>query len=239
MGVRLCGAGYSGRFIDQVVGQGLLPFSLRDLETQRYRWCSGNFQTLLRHLRTILIPSGPLSLHKRLVVVSQLTAWFNLAMVPTVLLLALLVLDREHTLAASLAAVVIILSLCDVVVRIIGRGFRDRLGTGVIFRALACRIALAPRSARATFDAVAGASFTFIVTNKDGTGASGRSAIPFVHLMLFVVPLMLLVGAAPSDPLIQAALLTLMLPLPAALVTDQSLRAYRLALGGAGTEDMA
>ncbi|MFU8863548.1 MAG: glycosyltransferase family 2 protein [Rhodobacterales bacterium] len=240
MGVRLCRAGYSGRFIDQVVGQGLLPFSLRDLETQRYRWCSGNFQTLLQHLRTVLTPSGPLSLHKRLVVVSQLTAWFNLAMVPTVLLLALLALGRGHTLAASLAAAVIVLSLCDVALRIIGRGLRDKLGGGVILRALACRIALAPRSARATFDAVAGGRFTFVVTDKSGTGASSRIAIPLAHLVLFVAPLLLLVVAAPSEPLIHAALLTLMLPLPAAILTDRSLRAYRHALvGNPGAEDMA
>lgn len=239
MGVRLCRAGYSGRFINRVVGRGLLPFSLRDLETQRYRWCSGNFQTLLRHLRLILTPSSPLSLHKRLVVMSQLTAWFNLALVPAVLLLALVSLGRGHTLAASLAAAVIVLSLCDVVLRIIGRGLRDKLGCAVIFRALACRIALAPRSAKATFDAVAGGRFTFVVTKKDEAGALGRLDVPSAHLLLFVASLMLLIGAAPSAPLIHAALLTLMLPLPAAIVTDQSLRAYCLALGGPEAEEVA
>ncbi|WP_255006553.1 hypothetical protein [Roseovarius sp. M141] len=40
----------------------------------------------------------------------------------------------------------------------------------------------------------------------------------------------------PTEPLIRAALLALLLPLPAALLTDTSLRAYRAAIAPPLTE---
>lgn len=239
MGVRLCNAGFTGRFIDQIVGQGLLPFSLMDLEKQRYRWCSGNFQTLLRHCRTILTPKGSLSVHKRLVVVSQLTAWFNLSLVPAVVLLGTFPLGRERSIVAVLAASVIVLGFVDVVFRIIGRGARDGLGVRVMSLALACRVALAPQSAKATFDAILGEKFKFIVTDKSGVASSSAARLPLYHLILFAVALLVLIGAQPANPVIIAALLALMLPLPAAMVTDKSLRSYRQTILASQAEAMA
>lgn len=226
MGVRLCNAGFTGRFINQVVGQGLLPFSLADLEQQRYRWCSGNCQTLLRHCRTILTKQGSMGLHKRLVILSQLTAWLNLALIPTVLLLAALLIDRGPSFEATLAASVIVLGLIDVVVRVAGRGFRDGLGCSVTINALACRLALAPRSAKATLDAISGEELMFHVTNKVGSNRSWSTRIPLGQLMLFTMSLVVLSSVLPANPLVVAALLALMLPLPAAVLTDRSLNAY-------------
>ncbi|MGB3244627.1 MAG: glycosyltransferase family 2 protein [Sulfitobacter sp.] len=227
VGVRLCNAGFTGRFINQIVGRGLLPFSLADLETQRYRWCSGNFQTLLRHCQTILTFKGSMSLHKRLVIVSQLTAWFNLALIPTVVLLAAVLLGREHSVAAVLSACVVLLSFFDVALRIIGRGVRDDLELAVICHALACRFALAPKSAKATFDAILGEEFKFLVTKKHIREVARGVQIPIWHLALFVISLFVLVGLHPTHSTVIAALLALMLPLPAALLTDKSLHDYR------------
>lgn len=236
MGVRLCNAGFTGRFINQVVGQGFLPFSLSDLEQQRYRWCSGNLQTLLRHCRTILTQEGSMGLHKRLVIVSQLTAWFNLALFPTLVLIAALISGKGQTWAAILAASVIVLSLVDVVVRISSRGFRDRLGVSVTIHALACRLALAPRSAKATFDAILGEELTFVVTDKVGSNKSGGTSIPKCQLLLFILSLAILFSVLPSNVLIVAALLTLMLPLPATLMTDSSLSTYRKSVSTSSQE---
>jgi cellulose synthase/poly-beta-1,6-N-acetylglucosamine synthase-like glycosyltransferase len=227
LGVRLCNAGYAGRFINQVVGQGLLPFSLIDLEKQRYRWCSGNARTLLKHSKTILMPAGAFNLHKRLVVVSQLTAWFNLTLVPCVLLMVWLLIGRGHSVAALLAAGIIVLSLCDIAIRVISRGLRDKLAISVVLHALACRIALAPQSAKATFDALAGGRLKFIVTDKFGSQRRSHGHLKLCHLLLFATALALLIGMPDVNSIVFAALLILMLPLPAALMTDRSLRAYR------------
>ncbi|MEB8386748.1 glycosyltransferase [Rhodobacteraceae bacterium KMM 6894] len=230
LGVRLCQAGFAGRFINQVVGKGLLPLSLADLEKQRYRWCSGNFQTLMRHLRTIFTPAGSFNLHKRLVIVSQLTAWFNLALVPSVLLVIWLVTGQGGSVAAALAAGVIVLSLCDIALRVIARGLRDGLPLSVILHALACRIALAPQSSKATFDAATGMRLKFLVTDKSGDTRADAAHLPLCHLGLFALALVLLFGIQPANPLVIVALLILMAPLPAALLTDRSLRAYRKAM---------
>ncbi|MFW8637558.1 glycosyltransferase family 2 protein [Cribrihabitans pelagius] len=240
LGVRLCNSGYAGRFIHQIVGQGLLPFCLKDLEKQRYRWCSGNFQTLLHHFGTILTPNGSLTLAKRVVILSQLTAWLNLALLPCALLLIWLVTGQANSVAAMLAAGGIVLSLCDVVVRVTGRALRDRLAPRVTLHALACRIALAPQSARATFDALCGGRLNFIVTDKSGakSGARGGAVggLYLCHSLLFAIAFAVLFTSQPVNFLIVAGLLSLMLPLPAAWITDRSLRSYYQAIVAAPKE---
>ncbi|QXT39049.1 glycosyltransferase family 2 protein [Gymnodinialimonas ceratoperidinii] len=227
LGVRLCNAGFSGRFINQVVGRGLLPLSLNDLEKQRYRWCSGNFQTLLRHGASILTASGAFTLHKRLVILSQLTAWFNLALIPFVLLTVWMLTGRQDTAAVTIAAAAIVLSLCDITVRVVARGWRDRLALPVVLQALACRIALAPQSAKATFDGLIGSGLNFVVTDKSGAEGKGCCPLSLGHLLIFLSAVVMLVTVQPANPVILAALLVLMLPLLAASLTDQSLRNYR------------
>ncbi|MBV7411098.1 glycosyltransferase family 2 protein [Maritimibacter sp. DP1N21-5] len=239
LGVRLCKGGYSGRFINQVVGKGLLPLSLRDLERQRYRWCSGNFQTLMTHAATIFTRTGALSLHKRLVVLSQLTAWFNLALIPAMLLGAWLLTGRADSTASTLAACAIVLSLCDIVIRVLARGLRDGLPPGVLARALACRIALAPQSAKATFDALAGSRLTFVVTDKSGLKDAAARNFSVCPWLPFLAAAVLFIVAHPTNPLILAALGALMLPLPAAMLTFRSLRGYRQAVLLLGREAMA
>lgn len=236
LGVRLCHAGFIGRFINQIVGKGLLPLSFRDLEKQRYRWCSGNVQTLLRHGRTILTPTGNFNMHKRLVILSQLTAWFSLALVPFALLTVWMLTSQEHTGAATLAAGAIVLSLCDITIRVVARGLRDRQALPVILHALACRIALVPQSAKATFDALTGCRLTFVVTDKSGDRGQVTGPLSACHLMVFATSVLLLISAQPTEPLILAALLALLLPLPAAVLTDTRLRAYRAAIAPPLTE---
>lgn len=230
IGVRLCDAGFTGRFINQVVGQGLLPFSLSELEQQRYRWCSGNFQTLLKHGQKILTQRGSMGLHKRLVIISQLTAWFNLTLLPTILLFAALLLGRDQSLAATLAAGVIVLGFIDVVLRIGSRGLRDGLGYTVTIHALVCRLALSPRSAKATLDAILDENFTFLVTDKAGSNTSWRIHLPLGQFLLFTFSVTLLLIFSPANPMVVIALLVLMMPLPAALLTASSLQSYRQAI---------
>ncbi|WP_138935434.1 glycosyltransferase family 2 protein [Roseovarius arcticus] len=230
LGVRLCHAGYSGRFINEVVGQGLLPLSLRDLEKQRYRWCSGNLRTLLRHLPIITGHASSLNIQQRLVVITQLTAWFNLALVPAILLLAALLLDSATAGLVAFASATIVLCLLDVVLRVAERGINEARSLSTILAALACRIALAPQSAKATLDGVIGGKLQFIVTNKSGDAVSRYRTVPIGHVALFVLSLCALIAAEPHHILVIAALITLMLPLPAALFTARNLRSYRASI---------
>nr|WP_324753266.1 glycosyltransferase family 2 protein [Roseovarius sp. Pro17] len=230
LGVRLCHAGYAGRFINQVVGQGLLPLSLSDLEKQRYRWCSGNLRTLLRHLPIILGQASSLKLQQRLVVITQLTAWFNLALVPAVLLLTALLLDRAPAALVAFAAATIVLSLLDIVLRVTERGINEARSPSMILAALACRIALAPQSAKATLDGLLGVKLQFVVTNKSGAEEQQNRPAPIGHMVLFIVSLCTLIVVGPTHLLVIAALFTLMLPLPAALLTNKSLRSYRTSI---------
>lgn len=239
LGVRLCNAGFSGRFINQVVGKGLLPLSLCDLEKQRYRWCSGNVQTLMRHAAIVFGLAGSLTLAKRIAILSQLTAWVNLALVPSLLLMAWLLTGQDHTAPATLAGVAIVLSLCDIIIRVLARGWRDRLAPGIALRALACRIALAPQSAKATFDALTGCRLKFIVTDKTGSRTPAVSALSPCTLLIFIIGVLLLAIAQPPDPIVLTALTALMLPLPAAVLTGNSLRAYRDAVKAQTQEAMA
>lgn len=227
LGVRLCNAGLSGRFINQVVGHGLLPLSFADLEKQRYRWCSGNFQTLLRHAQPVFMHPGRLNLHRRLVVITQLTAWLNLALVPAIVLLGSVLLSTGHTSLTTIAALATLLPFLDIVLRIMGRGIRGELPLDVILRALACRIALAPRCAKATFDAMMGQELKFVVTDKSGVEAHGFLRVPSTHVVLFCLSSVALIAAAADGALVAGALMFLMLPLPAAILTENSLRAYR------------
>lgn len=247
LGVRLCRTGHRGRFIDQVAGRGLLPLALADLERQRYRWCSGNVQTLRRHLPAILSRRGGMDLPVRLAVLSQLTAWVHLGLIPAGLLLSHLALGRAEAPAVPLAAAVLLLGLADSVARILGRGRQDRPDPATLIGALACRLALAPQSARATLDALSGQRTRFVVTDKSGTRSGpgarggfgwgfgwgfggrigGRAAIPWAQLVLFATALPILLLAPPHQPAIRAALMTLMLPLPAALWIRAGLNGYR------------
>ena len=230
LGVRLCHAGYSGRFINQIVGQGLLPLSLSDLEKQRYRWCSGNLRTLLRHLPSIAGRASSLNIQQRLVVVTQLTAWFNLALVPAILLLTVLLSGSATAGLVAFASATIVLSLLDVVLRVAERGINEARSFSTIFAALACRIALAPQSAKATLDGMLGGKLRFIVTNKSGGAVSRHHPLPIGHAALFILSLCALIAAEPNHVLVIAALITLMLPLPAALLTASNLRSYRASI---------
>lgn len=230
-GVRLCQAGYVGRFISHVVGEGLLPLSLRDLEKQRYRWASGNLQTLRSHMSIITDRTSALSRAKRFAVLSQLTAWLNLSLLPAAIMILSLLTGRSNQAVVMLSAGTILLSLYDLSWRLIYRGCLDGLSTRHIASALASRLALAPTAARATVDMLLGLRKGFEVTDK--SGASGRKLardLSLHHVLPACAALVVLPAALHLGPLITAATLALALPLPSAIVTACDLQSYRRTL---------
>ncbi len=227
MGVRLCRKGFSGRFINRIVGRGYMPLSLRDLARQRHRWAGGNLRTLLVHAPAILFGGDQMGWRRRGAILSQLSAWLNLALLPALILLAALLTGLGGPVLVLLAAVCVLVCLVDIAGRLAWRGFRDRTAWPVIAAAVVHRMALAPVSALATVDVLLGRTLTYVVTDK--SGASGRDIddVPFSSLLLFGLAALAIPNAAEQGLLSFAAVCALMTPLPAALATARTLKRYR------------
>ncbi|MFZ3582753.1 glycosyltransferase family 2 protein [Loktanella sp. DJP18] len=227
LGVRLCRMGFTGRFIGRIVGRGLLPFSLRDLERQRHRWASGNLQTLIAHAPALLAGQGGLGWRKRAAIVSQLTAWINLSLLPVVALLVGLATGRGGDALVLLAGASVWLTLIDIASRLMGQGRPVRTGPAIRAAAICHRIALAPVAACATLEAMIGRSLPFAVTDKSGT-ANRVGHVPATSLVLFTAAALLLPQALAQGWVVTGAVAALLLPLPAAWATARTLDRYRL-----------
>jgi cellulose synthase/poly-beta-1,6-N-acetylglucosamine synthase-like glycosyltransferase len=76
LGVRMNLLGYKGVYVDQVIGQGVMPYDVSSLRKQRSRWSFGNAQTLRKHIVALFFARG-LTLGQRIALILQLTAWFD------------------------------------------------------------------------------------------------------------------------------------------------------------------
>ncbi len=227
LGVRLCKAGFRGRYIPKVVGKGLLPLTLADLSRQRHRWTSGNFSTLALHLPGLLSSKGRLSKGQAIAIIAQLGAWLNFCLVPAACLLSASLLGRGNADLMTVASLSIVLAFGDIVARLLSRGFTDGRVRGHAISAIATRLALAPAAARATVDACFDRKALFVVTRKSATSTALPADIPLDHLFLFALALMAVFAV--SDPALvhSLALTILALPLPAGLWAATELLRYR------------
>lgn len=227
LGLRLRRLGYRGRFVDRVIGRGILPLDLSGLEQQRYRWSQGN-------LRTILQGVSGLSLNAAFHVASQLTAWANLALpLAGVLIgggiaLALGSQAEQLSLITTLAGMGLVLvfvsaSLPLIMVALVS----GRTDLATVLAAISARIALVLQSAIGTADALLGQRGTFRRTSKDSNDAHDRIGICLPLLAAMGVALL----AVPSlPPMAAAGAALLILPFPLALNTRMRLAAYRTAI---------
>lgn len=226
MGVRLCANGFSGRFIGQVVGRGYLPFSFSDLERQRHRWASGNLQTLITHAASILVGRNAMGWQRRGAIVSQLTAWLNLSLLPAVLLVVALLTGNGGTTLPIIAATCLLLGIADIVLRLTLRAKPDGTSAPVLLAAIVNRLALVPVSALATIEVLAGRQMHFVVTDKSGNRRHGAE-VPWLSFVPFVAGGLVLAAAVAHGPIVTLGVIALMLPFPAALATAGTLRRYR------------
>lgn len=90
IGMRMWRMGARGRYVDRVVGRGMLPLDLRGLRRQRYRWAAGNARTLFSHLGAGI---GRWPGHGRWAVIAQLTAWIGFGAAPLLSLAAALAVE--------------------------------------------------------------------------------------------------------------------------------------------------
>jgi cellulose synthase/poly-beta-1,6-N-acetylglucosamine synthase-like glycosyltransferase len=88
LGLRLSLKGFSAVFVNEVIGQGVMPYDLESLKKQRWRWAFGNAQILKLNWRELFL-GRQLGWRQKLGFLSHLTAWFNFNLVPSLSLIAL------------------------------------------------------------------------------------------------------------------------------------------------------
>jgi glycosyltransferase involved in cell wall biosynthesis len=79
--LRLLQAGWSGFFVAEPSGQGIMPLTFAALKSQRFRWCFGGMQILRKHRRELLPwdrrPDQRLSLGQRMDYLLGGVQWLN------------------------------------------------------------------------------------------------------------------------------------------------------------------
>ncbi|MEQ8898687.1 MAG: glycosyltransferase [Roseovarius sp.] len=225
LGLRLRRLGFRGRFVDRLVGRGILPLDLAGLSQQRYRWAAGN-------LDTIRCGFGGLSRRTAIQVFSQLTAWNNLALPLAAGLvggtLGLLLGDAGPaalwlTTLSGIGLALVYLSVCLPLVLV--AGVRRRTGAATMLAALASRVTMILPSAIGTVDALLNRTGAFRRTAKDAAEATDNVGPILPLLAGFAALALLLTPHLSSGGAL--GLLLLILPYPLALGTRMRLSAYR------------
>ena len=73
-GLRIVLKNFKGKYIDESVGKGLMPFSFFSCRKQRFRWAYGNAQTLIRHFFALTF-GRELNLKQKVAFWIQNTVW--------------------------------------------------------------------------------------------------------------------------------------------------------------------
>ena len=80
LGVRIILSGYKTKYVDKVMGRGLLPLDFKSYIRQRERWIVGNTFILKNYFGKIL--SAPLSFIRKINIFLQISAWHNFILLP-------------------------------------------------------------------------------------------------------------------------------------------------------------
>jgi len=244
LGVRLCQNGFHGRYIDRVVGRGMLPLDFASLSGQRHRWAAGNMRTLCMHTWPHPRWWRAVGFRRWLLTLSQLLAWPNFALVPAAALLGATHLQifvgiapsPVHAILIDISAWTLIFVFVAVASNMVLSAVREKWPLGQTLTAAATRLSLAPVSARATINGLLQKRHRFVVTAK----SVGRQSNPLWqsfrdHIVLFVGGIIALIGVVSSegwhllDPAILGcfALISLW---PMALLAAGEIGSYRRAL---------
>ncbi|MGA7713265.1 MAG: glycosyltransferase family 2 protein [Rhizomicrobium sp.] len=77
LGLRLFEAGYAAAYLPQSMGTGLIPDTLKDFQSQRYRWVYGAMQILKHHAGAIFQGNSRLSWAQRYQFISGWLPWIS------------------------------------------------------------------------------------------------------------------------------------------------------------------
>ncbi len=239
LGVRLCNAGFTGRYIPKVVGTGLLPLTLSSLSKQRHRWTGGNLRTLALYLPDLLAHDRALRDRQVIAIIAQLGAWLNFSLVPAACLLSVSLFETENPALIGVASLSLLLGLGDILMRFMVRSLAEVPKRGLAVSAIASRLALAPAAARATVDAFFPGAQRFAVTRKSMPSRMRPSDVPLDHIILFGLAITALCWPRDHAAFHDVALVALMLPLPAALWVASELSRYRSSIDGQAVQEVA
>jgi cellulose synthase/poly-beta-1,6-N-acetylglucosamine synthase-like glycosyltransferase len=88
VGLKLNIAGFDGVYVDEAIGEGLIPFDLDSYEKQKRRWAMGNAQIIKDNMLRIF-SSKTFNWKEKIAILAQLTAWLNLTMIPIAAIIAI------------------------------------------------------------------------------------------------------------------------------------------------------
>lgn len=169
MGLRLCAAGFSGVFVDRVVGQGFMPYDVLSYRKQKRRWAFGNAQAvaeLAGLFRKLPMRSWFGSL-------LHLTAWHHLTFLPLAALTGsvlsltpLASFSETNLLLVALAGSVIVATPLVKFLLFLSSLFPEKRMFTRAFKALLVHMGLTLIYAKAPFEPIVGTHLNFERTNK-------------------------------------------------------------------------
>ena len=176
LGLRLAQAGWSGVYLAQQRGHGLMPTDLVSLRKQRARWACGNAQTMRAALR------APLSDRRgRWASFAQLGAWRCGIVLPALAALGVALAPTAgaaHAVLLQTAALAIAVALGSKALLM----SRTRSSTGVPWRPFVVHLALAWEGAAAWLSGLLGARPPFVRTPKGAQARGYAGAAPALTL---------------------------------------------------------
>lgn len=218
MGVSLIRAGYRGRYVDRVVGRGLMALDLPALKSQRARWAKGNIRTLVLTIGHELRQSR-LSAHQWVGIAMQLTAWANLALPAAVLaFVSPLVWLSGHriqgNILAALALTALVIAVLSPLLLLLPLSRSQSRNKGMRATMLAARLALQPTTAVATIEGLFPGAQRFACTPKTVTGIrAGKGRDLSICLAIAAASLLMILTAGAHLVSIAACVSAMILPM--------------------------
>jgi len=187
--LRLLKAGYSGMFVAQSFGRGVMPLTFASLKSQRFRWCFGGMQILRRHWRSLMpwdrSPDNKLTMSQRLDYLFGGLQWMNdlilLGFSVVLLVVAGLLLAGENVAVRPLVGPTLLLPavilLTGLLRAIWALRHRTRISYGRALLAFANWLSLSFTVARACVEGLIRPEGVFLRTPKVGGSHRLRAAL--------------------------------------------------------------
>lgn len=193
LGVRIILSGYRTKYVDKVMGRGLLPLDFHSYIKQRERWIVGNTYILKNYFRKIL--SAPLSFIRKMNIFLQVSAWHNFIFFPFVVFAAYpltVAAGRPITEALELSAFTIFIFFIMKVLIFFNGFLRKKENNKLIMKALLTHFGFLWESTAGWLYSLPGCKIPFNRTDKNIDAEAGIPAIWFPVLIILLISAFLL-----------------------------------------------
>lgn len=193
LSLRMLGCGYSGIYVDESFGRGVMPLTFAGLKRQRFRWCFGGIQILRAHWRLMVTGREQnvdgadlrITLRQRFSYLSASLQWFQSLL--TLIFSALLLLfsvarvasfDFEiRPLAGMFIAIPLLMLISSVAKAVWGLRARLKVGVTDVIGVVAIWLALSWAVALGCIQGLAGRQLPFFRTPKFKSSESVKQAL--------------------------------------------------------------